>query len=389
MPKRKRTNQVAILHLVRTVEQRSGSVSWTLRYRDPENRPMKMSLGEWPVVTLKQAQEIARDTRFKPGLDPLATLRAPRRETPNTVEKMARLYVERHAKPHTRSWAVTEEMFERDVLPLWGRRPMASIRRHEVGDLLQGIMERGSPYMAISVHALLRAFWRWSIDRGYLETSPIEGMRPPAKALARERVLNDAELVAIWRAAERMGWRYGSVMRLLFLTGQRLFEVAGARWSELDLEQRVWSIPRERMKTAVIHDVPISDDAAGLIERLPRLAGSEHVFPAMPNVGNLCPHVRGFGWAKSRMDMLCGVENWRIHDIRRTVATRIQGLGFRIEVTEDLLGHTKGSRSGIVGVYQRHQFKHEKRQALEAWAKSLRDILAATDCPGVVVPLHR
>src|SRR5688500_13101233 len=91
MPRLRRTNQVAILHLIRTVEERSGRVSWTLRYRDPENRPMKMSLGEWPVVSLQQAQEVAQDTRFKPGLDPIVSARAPRRETANTVEKMVRL----------------------------------------------------------------------------------------------------------------------------------------------------------------------------------------------------------------------------------------------------------------------------------------------------------
>jgi hypothetical protein len=150
-----RSSQVAVLHLVRTVDKRCSRVSWSLRYRDPENRPLQMALGEWPVVTLKQAQELAQDTRFKPGLDPLASRRAPRRERPNTVEKMVRLYIERYAKPNTRSWAVTQEMFERDVLPLWGRRQISSIRRDEVADLLGGIMERGSPYMAIGVHANL------------------------------------------------------------------------------------------------------------------------------------------------------------------------------------------------------------------------------------------
>jgi integrase len=250
-------------------------------------------------------------------------------------------------------------------------------------------MERGSPYMAIAVHAAIRMLWRWSIDRGYVESSPIQGMHPPAKPTARDRVLTDAEVVAIWRASERMGWRYGSVMRLLFLTGQRLYEVAGARWSELDFEERLWSIPRERVKTAVPHEVPLSDEAARLLERLPRLASSEHLFPAYPNRGNLCAHVQGFGWAKRRMDEFSGVENWRLHDIRRTVATRIQALGFRIEVTEDILGHIGGSRSGIVRVYQRHQFRHEKRAALEAWARSLWHILESADRDDVVIPLHR
>jgi integrase len=383
-----RSSQVAVLHLVRTVDKRCGRVSWSLRYRDPENRPLKMALGEWPVVTLKQAQELAQDTRFKPGLDPLASRRAPRRERPNTVEKMVRLYIERYAKPNTRSWAVTQEMFERDVLPLWGRRQISSIRRDEVADLLGGIMERGSPYMAIGVHAILRMLWRWAIDRGYVQTSPIEGMHPPARPIARDRVLTDAELVAIWQSADRMGWRYGAVVRLLFLTGQRLFEVAGAKWSELNLDEQLWSIPRERMKTATLHEVPLSEDATRLVERLPRLESSEHLFPAYPNRRNGSPHIQGFGWAKRQMDEFSGVENWRLHDIRRTVATRIQGLGFRIEVTEDILGHTKGSRSTIVRTYQRHQFKHEKRQALEAWAQSLKEIIARADSPRVVVPLH-
>jgi hypothetical protein len=117
------------------------------------------------------------------------------------------------------------------------------------------------------------------------------------------------------------------------------------------------------------------------------MEGAEHLFPAYPNRGNLCPHIRGFSWAKSRMDDFLGIENWRFHDIRRTVATRIQGLGYRIEVTEDILGHVTGSRSGIVGAYQLHKFKQEKREALEDWSQSLRKILATGDRPRIVVPL--
>jgi integrase len=161
-------------------------------------------------------------------------------------------------------------------------------------------------------------------------------------------------------------------MRLLMLTGQRRTEVLAARWCEFDLRDRVWSIPRERRKAGIAtHDVPLGDDVLAILRRLPRDPSSPFLFPATRGTG----YYWNNALAKARLERVSHTSGWVIHDFRRTLATRLQELGFRLEVIEDVLGHVSGTRKGVVGVYQRHRFKNEKRDALEAWAHYLRYVL--------------
>ena len=142
-------------------------------------------------------------------------------------------------------------------------------------------------------------------------------------------------------------------MRLLTVTGARRDEVASLRWSDVDLERNEIRIPAERYKTGVAHTIPLSDLALEIIRDLPRI-GDGLVFPA--NRAGSANSVSGFSKAKRRLDELSGVAGWRLHDLRRSVATGLQRLGVRLEVTEAVLGHVSGSRAGIVGVYQRYEY---------------------------------
>ena len=144
------------------------------------------------------------------------------------------------------------------------------------------------------------------------------------------------------------------------------------RWQDLDLERAEWRLPREATKNAVAQVLPLSDLALEIINGMPRL-GDGLVFPAN-RAGSDNP-VSGFSKAKRRLDELSGVTGWRFHDLRRTAATGLQRLGVRLEVTEAVLGHVSGSRAGIVGVYQRHNYAAEKRQALEAWAREVERLI--------------
>jgi integrase len=144
------------------------------------------------------------------------------------------------------------------------------------------------------------------------------------------------------------------------LTGARREEIAGLRWSEIDGD--TIKLEGARTKNSEAHLIPLSAPAKTLLDSMPRIAGSDFVFTTTGE-----KPISGWRQPKIKLDTASGVTGWRIHDLRRTVATGLQKLGVTLQTVEAVLGHTSGSRGGIVGVYQRHDFADEKRAALEAW----------------------
>jgi integrase len=208
-----------------------------------------------------------------------------------------------------------------------------------------------------------------------------------SKTEARDRVLTDNELVAIWRAAEAADSKmFSSLVRLLILTGQRREEVAGIAWAELSPDRQVWTVPASRAKNGKDHLVPLSAAARDLLpeESHADECGSGLVFP-----GQRGTPFNGWSKSKAQLDKDSGVTGWRIHDLRRTLATGLQRLGVRLEVTEAVLNHVSGSRAGIVGIYQRHEWASEKRAALDAWAEHVMALVRGLNAAGNVTALRR
>jgi integrase len=244
-------------------------------------------------------------------------------------------------------------------------------------ELLDSITDRGANYMANRTLAHVRKLFNWALERGIVDASPAAAVRAPASETSRDRVLEPAELAALWWASGELGWPFGPLVRLLVITGQRIGEVTSMRWGHLDLDRAEWCLPAELVKTGRAHTVPLSDLALEIIAGLPRIGDSPLVFPS-PRAGSTRP-VTNFGKAKRDFDRLSGVTGWRFHDLRRTTATGLQRLGVRLEVTEAVLGHVSGSRAGIVGVYQRHEYAPEKRAALDAWAREVERIIGRAE----------
>jgi integrase len=161
----------------------------------------------------------------------------------------------------------------------------------------------------------LKTFLRWCVGRAVLDQSPAEGVPLPAKEVARDRVLDDKELAQIILAARKMGGPYGGIVELLALTGQRREEVARLTWEELDLAQRVWTIPKSRTKNSKSHVVHLSDQSAVLLKRADRRGAL--VFSPLGG-----KPFRNFGRAKRLLDQRSGVTGWRLHDLRRTCVSR-------------------------------------------------------------------
>ncbi len=204
------------------------------------------------------------------------------------------------------------------------------------------------------------------------------------KKALRTRVLTDAELRAFWQAAEATPYPYGPLFRMLALTGQRKSEVAEARWCEFDLAKKRWVVAAERMKSDAPHVVPLADDVIAILESLPRFKKGDHLFSTDFGV----KAVDGFSKAKARLDKAIAAELGKldpfvIHDVRRSMRTRLSALPIPPDVAELVIAH---ARPGLRRVYDQYSFEDEKRRALELWAAHLRDIVLPA--PANVVKLQ-
>ena len=308
------------------------------------------------------------------GGDPQADKLAKRHvDTEFGFERYAERYLTEYGRRHwrPRTWAAVESNIRRYVLPVLGRKPMPAIGRSDVIRVLDQLPPK-SPALPRNVFAHLRRLFSWAEERGDIERSPFTNLRSPASVASRERVLTDEELAKIWAACSTISGHFGVIVQLLLLTGQRRDEVAPMRWDELDRSSKQWLLPGERTKNARTHRVPLTAPCVAQLDVLAGGAGWPRSGWIFTTTGT--SPISGFSRSKQRLDQLITGMNdgeplrpWRLHDLRRTMATGLQRLGVRFEVTEALLNHVGGARAGIAGVYQRHDWSMEKRQALEAW----------------------
>nr|WP_159709809.1 tyrosine-type recombinase/integrase [Geminicoccus flavidas] len=272
-------------------------------------------------------------------------------------------------------------MLDRNVMPLWRNRPLSDIRKRDVIAIMDAMTDRGVPVQANRVLAYLKRFFRWAAGRDLVETNPAQFVEKPAPETQRERVLDDAELVEVWRAAERLSWPFGGGVQLLMLTAARLREIFNATWDEIDLDGSVVRLSAARSKSGAGREIPLNSPALAALNAMPRFANGKFLI----TLDGKRPY-SGFSHAKAKLDALIqeareerGVHepmmSWTLHDLRRTVATGQQRQGARLEVIEAVLGHVSGSRAGIVGTYQRHRFREEARAALNAWGRHVVGLL--------------
>ncbi len=375
------------------VLQPTGKASWAVRYRFAR-QTRKLTLGTYPAIDLKTARELASRALVKvaSGEDPAAKKQAAKKtERPSAdrdlVEKVVNSFIERYAKPNTRSWVETERMLKKDIVGAWKGRHLSEISRADVHELLDSIIDRGAPIAANRILAALRRMCAWSVERDIIKVSPCDDVKAPSAAKSRERILSDDELREVWQACHKIGWPFGPLVQLLILTGQRRDEVAEMQWSEIELQAKTWTLPRERAKNDVEHVVPLSAKALEVLHGLPRIASKAgYVFTT-----NGTTPVSGFARAKERLDQALAavspdMPHWVIHDLRRTFASGAARLGTKLEVIEKVLNHVSGSFSGIVGVYQRYSFADEKREALEAWGQFVHQLVSdqSMDNPGIL-----
>jgi integrase len=239
----------------------------------------------------------------------------------------------------------------------------------------------GSGIQANRTLTRLRTLFAWAAAQDLVGADPTAGVLLRGRERARDRVLDDDEIVRFWRGAERAGWPYGPIFRLLLLTAQRESEVAGMRWSELDLDKRVWTIPRERTKSDRAHTVHLSPLAAEILGTLPRLG--DLVFPSRSG-----KPIASFGKPKQRLDDAMAaqlreasgdpeaqVEPWILHDLRRTATTVLARLGIAPHVADKILNHSGGTIRGVAATYNRFAYIDERKAALEALGRFVENLV--------------
>ena len=392
----------------------SGSKVYFFRYRisrpgrASKTAPRKYTIGRHGSLTPDQARRRAQELSalVAQGIDPrqqeLSAIAARDKAEALVIEqervrrdlafsRISGLWLEHYASDLVRrksSVDMARLVVRRYLSPLLGERSMPAIARADLQSILDAIPadKRG---MRRAVFAYASVLWGWALRRGYVEANPLTTMEKPPAPAARERVLSDDELVLAWRAADASLLIWGTFFRILILTGQRRSEVSGMRWEELDRKSAVWTIPPARAKNGKTHLVPL---AAATLAQIDLAAGG----PEWPRQGyvlttNSRSAVSGISKAKAALDdtiaeMRGGeaIAHWRLHDLRRTVATGLQRLGVRFEVTEAVLNHVSGAKGGVAGVYQRHDWADEKRSALDAWAAHTQALVSGAQQTNVV-----
>jgi integrase len=313
----------------------------------------RMTFGLYPEMSLEAGHDAWRKARddVRAGRDP--------RGSNGSQDGFRHVFEEwlKRDQAQNRSARDVAAKLERHVLPYWEHRKITDITKRDGLEVLDRIVDRGLGTQARRVHAHLRRLFRWAVERDILAVSPMAGVPKPGADVERDRTLSDNELACVWRAAEKDGYPYGGAVKLLILTGARREEISQLKFSEIVGDEI--HLSGERTKNGEAHIIPLSKPALDVLKAAPRIAGSEFVF----TMGGR--PINSWGRAKKRLD--AAIAPWRIHDLRRSTATGLQKLQVALTVTEAILGHTSGSRAGVIGIYQRHDYADEKRAALEAW----------------------
>ena len=411
------------------VIQTSGHRSWAMRFRRPNGKPAKLTLGpidlsgqeaeSEPVVdsplTLASARRLAAEIHRQRamGRDVVADYDASRRRqkseqqsrAESTFASAARDFIEQYASKKTRRWRETARLLglafpptggeptpiKNGLCERWRDKPIAEIDGHDVHSLIDETRRSGAPGLerrsdgptearARVMLSCLSKMFGWLVQHRRLSQNPCKDVHRPEASRARDRVLTDAEIVKFWRATDAERKELSALFKLLLLTGCRLNEVAGMTRAELSDDGATWNIPGARTKNKRPHVVPLAPLARKMVG-----SGSEgFVFTTTGR-----SPVSGWSKMKRRLDEAMKIPPWRLHDLRRTAATGMAEIGIAPHIVEAALNHVSGAKAGVAGTYNRAAYSEEKRAALERWASQVQGLVSERPANVVKIPRGR
>lgn len=329
-----------------------GTKSYVVMYG--KRRQLK-TLGRYPGMGLADARRAAKrvqgDKVLLNGIDPTLP-------SAISIENAIELFlVDARGRIKQSTWKEYSRLLNRHFR---FEKDIGEVTRTDIVDVLDTI--KNAPSSREHAFVAIRTLMNWCLRHGLVGASPVPPLR--LRAQTRARVLNDNELKIVWHRADEIGFPYGKIIQLLILTGQRRGEIAGLRRSWLDGE--TVTFPAGFTKNKREHSIPIGSLAARIIDGLPE--NTDLLFPAQGS------SERPFnGWSKSKLlfDRPISVNDYTLHDLRRTFTTKVAALGTAIHVTEKLLNHVSGTVSGVAAVYNRHAYKDEMRDAIAGYEAHL------------------
>ena len=352
-PRAKRYNEPdpeLVGHYVRV--QPSGTKSYTVVARDPYGKQIWWLIGSADKLKIEDARKEARKAfaRIKEGLPP----KEPVPVKPDSYEAVAKNWIKRHVEAKKlRSHYEIERILNKYVFPEWGERAFIEIKRSDIAGLLDLIEDKNGGPQADATLSIIRAVANWYAKRHDDYISPfVRGMKRAGGA--RDRVLTDDELRAVWKHAGDAG-TFGAFVKLALLTAQRKDKVLHMRWSDIS-DDGEWSISTEAREKGNAKSVQLPAAALAIIEAQPKLASNPFVL-----AGRGDGPFNGISRAKKTLVKNSGVSDWRPHDLRRTAKTLLARAGVRPDISERLMGHVQ---AGVEGIYDRHTYADEKSDAL-------------------------
>ena len=354
-----------------------GKRTWVAQYR-LGTKQRRITLGTPEKVDPEKARQLARATlaRVNLGEDPQGAKVEAQAQAAITLGAVVPQYLDYAATRQSANYhADVKRYLEVHWAPLAGVA-LSSIDRARVAKQLGDLSKARGAHSADRARAALSSFFGWAIGEGLAHANPTADTNRPVQPQARDRVLTDAEVSLVWRCAG--AGDHGVIVRLLLLTACRRDEVGAMAWSEV--QGSTWSIPGERTKNGLPLDLTLPPMALEVLRGVHARDGRDLVF------GSRAGPFSGWSKAKAELDarMLAALkaergskaalEPWRLHDLRRTAATRMGDLGVQPHVVEAVLNHISGSKAGVAGIYNKAAYCDEKRAALALWADRVKQL---------------
>ena len=381
----------------------SGAKSWVMILRTLKAgtwQQQRVTLGKYPSVSLAEAHHMALEarTRAEQGADPASVRKEQRAElekdSRNTFAAVVADFLSKYRtrqkrKPADRTLAELKRVLGSDLFAAWADRPMVQITRRDIMDAADALVEQGHETAANRYLTYLKMLFGWAVERGILADDPTTGVKKPGAETSRARVLSAEELRAVWYATAptqaNKGDLFGPIVQTLMLTGQRRNEVAGMRWAEVDVAAGLWTLPAGRAKNHREHLVPLATPVLGILRERQAEQAAMRMKSAFVFTSAGTAPFSGWSRSKARLDARAGIAPWTLHDLRRTLVTRMgEDLRIAPHVVEAIVNHV-GTRAGVAGVYNRALYLDERRAALNAWAAHIMQVVGETSPDNVVV----
>lgn len=351
---------------------KTGSKTFVFRYR-ANGKSKRYTIGKYPIISLSRARKIAEELyiKTKQEIDPQKEKLHERKRTILTIADLADRYKEVHFKTLKESTSADyRRRIDNVIVPNIGRIEINQLSRSNIIELLEEIAD-SAPIQSNRIRAILSSIYTFGVNRAICEYNPVSTVKPLNKETTRDRLFNENEIKAIWNSFDTSNEPFDSLFKMLLILGQRSGETRMMKWDNIN--DGIWTIPKEDTKANRTHFVPLPELAINLLKSRKSKSSGEYVFESPINSD------RPIQWLQNNATKAfnrSGVNDARLHDLRRTVGSYMGELGISRIVIGKVLNH-KGlsGDSTVTAIYDRYDYLNEKKTALNAWEKSLKQII--------------